>query len=105
MPQRVLSVPEFLVNYLRLYGREYPRSASDAAADCDAFNREKYQERVGEQLLRLHKAERDQHLPYDSLCPDDTGTCITCGASPIVPVTGMCGPCTFGEAETLNGNW
>lgn len=23
----------------------------------------------------------------------------------IVPVTGMCGPCTFGEADTADGNW
>jgi len=37
--------------------------------------------------------------------PDYGGNCETCGASPIVPVTGMCGPCTFGEAETINGNW
>ena len=37
--------------------------------------------------------------------PDWTGTCEVCGASPIVPATGMCGPCTFGEADTVNGNW
>lgn len=37
--------------------------------------------------------------------PDWTGTCEVCGASPIVPATGMCGPCTFGEADTVGGNW
>ncbi len=37
--------------------------------------------------------------------PDWEGTCEICGDSPIVPVTGMCGPCTFGEADTMNGNW
>jgi hypothetical protein len=37
--------------------------------------------------------------------PDWSGKCENCGASPIVPVTGMCGPCTFGEAETVGGNW
>lgn len=37
--------------------------------------------------------------------PDWTRKCSECGKSPIVPVTGMCGPCTFGEAETANGNW
>lgn len=37
--------------------------------------------------------------------PDWVGTCEVCGASPIVPATGMCGPCTFGEAETVGGNW
>lgn len=37
--------------------------------------------------------------------PDWNGKCDVCGASPIVPETGMCGPCTFGEAETAGGNW
>jgi hypothetical protein len=36
---------------------------------------------------------------------DWTGKCEACGASPIVPETGMCGPCTFGEAETAGGDW
>lgn len=33
------------------------------------------------------------------------GKCEACGASPTVKATGMCGPCTFGEAETMGGNW
>jgi hypothetical protein len=37
--------------------------------------------------------------------PDWTGKCEVCGGSPIVPATGMCGPCTFGEADTIGGNW
>jgi len=37
--------------------------------------------------------------------PDWGGQCEVCGQSPIVPITGMCGPCTFGEAGTINGNW
>ena len=37
--------------------------------------------------------------------PDWEGKCEVCGASPIVPATGMCGPCTFGEADTVAGNW
>ena len=37
--------------------------------------------------------------------PDWEGECEVCGASPVVPITGMCGPCTFGEAETIGGNW
>ncbi len=37
--------------------------------------------------------------------PDWDVECIMCGMSPILPLTGMCGPCTFGEAETINGNW
>ena len=37
--------------------------------------------------------------------PDWTKKCEVCGADPIVPVTGMCGPCTWGEADTMNGEW
>lgn len=36
--------------------------------------------------------------------PDWTKTC-QCGDTPIVPATGLCGPCTFGEADTAGGNW
>lgn len=39
------------------------------------------------------------------MVPDWGGKCEVCGQKPIVPSTGMCGPCTFGEAETANGNW
>lgn len=39
------------------------------------------------------------------IIPDWTKQCEVCEASPIVPLTGLCGPCTFGEAETVNGNW
>jgi hypothetical protein len=37
--------------------------------------------------------------------PDWSRTCEVCGARPVVPSTGMCGPCTFGEADTAEGNW
>ncbi len=37
--------------------------------------------------------------------PDYDGECEVCGASPIVPATGLCGPCTWGEADTAGGNW
>lgn len=37
--------------------------------------------------------------------PDWTKSCDNCGESPIVPATGLCGPCTFGEADTAGGNW
>ncbi len=37
--------------------------------------------------------------------PDWSGECSTCGSSPTVPATGLCGPCTFGEASTAGGNW
>jgi hypothetical protein len=37
--------------------------------------------------------------------PDWNKKCMVCAQSPIVPMTGMCGPCTFGEADTAGGNW
>lgn len=37
--------------------------------------------------------------------PDDTRKCEVCYASPVVNATGLCGPCTFGEADTINGDW
>jgi ribosomal protein L37E len=34
------------------------------------------------------------------------GECESCGQETIlVAIVGMCGPCTFGEAKTINGNW
>ncbi len=47
----------------------------------------------------------DDKKPDPDTEPDWTGSCESCGASPIVPVTGLCGPCTWGEAETAGGNW
>lgn len=37
--------------------------------------------------------------------PDWSKDCSICGDSPIVPLTGMCGPCSFGDASTVGGNW
>ena len=37
--------------------------------------------------------------------PDWESECEVCGTVPIVPETGLCGPCTFGESETTGGNW
>lgn len=31
--------------------------------------------------------------------------CEVCCATPTVHPTGLCGPCCFGESDTLNGNW
>lgn len=36
---------------------------------------------------------------------DWTRACENCGQKPVVNITGLCGPCTWGEAETINGNW
>ena len=45
-------------------------------------------------------------VPHDPETePDWEHECELCGARPIVPITGMCGPCTFGESDTIGGNW
>ena len=31
--------------------------------------------------------------------------CTVCGQVPTVHPTELCGPCCFGEADTINGNW
>ena len=36
---------------------------------------------------------------------DWTRECEICDQTPVVNATGLCGPCTFGEAKTLGGNW
>ena len=61
----------------------------------------------------MSKPNQKQHGKPQSKTPDESaetrpdwsGKCENCGASPIVPVTGMCGPCTFGEVDTAGGNW
>ncbi len=50
-------------------------------------------------------SHRHAKHPNPETDPDWTGKCENCGESPIVPSTGMCGPCTFGEASTVAGNW
>lgn len=57
----------------------------------------------------VHQQWKDEEV--NDLCrdcetePDWDHECEVCGMSPILPVTGMCGPCTFGEADTILGNW
>ena len=44
-------------------------------------------------------------LKEADLEPDWQEKCAVCGALPTLPLTGMCGPCTFGEADSAGGNW
>ena len=37
--------------------------------------------------------------------PDWASKCDVCGSSPVMPETGMCGPCSTGEADTALGDW
>lgn len=48
---------------------------------------------------------RKPHVIDGDLEPDYTHKCEVCGSTPVMPATGMCGPCTTGESETVGGNW
>ena len=37
--------------------------------------------------------------------PDYAVACTVCGAEPTVHPTELCGPCCFGEVDTLGGDW
>lgn len=37
--------------------------------------------------------------------PDWQHGCENCGSKPTLPVSGLCGPCHFGIAETTGGGW
>ena len=41
----------------------------------------------------------------EAFAADYTRECEVCGSKPVVNETGLCGPCTFGEADTVGGNW
>jgi len=58
-------------------------------------------------LLSQQHHFRVKHDPdFNSLPKGDwSRKCEVCGQSPVVIETGLCGPCTFGEADTAGGNW
>lgn len=55
--------------------------------------------------LQKENDKYKSHVCLECVEPDWERQCFNCEETPIVPVTGMCGPCTFGEAETAGGNW
>lgn len=57
------------------------------------------------EAIKLTEGPVQNELHDDEMEPDWSGKCEVCDQSPIVPMTGMCGPCTFGEADTVAGNW
>lgn len=66
-------------------------------------SRERYQRR----------RQQSQPLPEQPIASSDDSEssknwdvkCMNCNATPTVGDTELCGPCCFGEAETMNGNW
>lgn len=49
--------------------------------------------------------DKNPDLNAEAFAADYTRKCEVCDGKPVVNATGLCGPCTFGEAETINGNW
>jgi hypothetical protein len=37
--------------------------------------------------------------------PKWTEICDNCGQTPVVPISGLCGPCHFGTADAVHGGW
>jgi hypothetical protein len=86
--------------------RKRKRKPRPAAAGNTAYKPPTGPARSAEEhAARLREAELLQGLPEGSLSPDWAGRCMQCGESPTLRLTGLCGPCTFGEAETYGGNW
>lgn len=56
---------------------------------------------------RAKKKERSHSKrKLDSLDDKEWGICMSCGFETfLVEDLGLCGPCCWGEAETINGNW
>lgn len=55
--------------------------------------------------MTKRKERKRKPLAEAGVEPDWTRTCEVCGQPPVVSATGLCGPCTFGEADTAGGNW
>ena len=55
--------------------------------------------------VHLLGANYTTHEFGDEDSKDWGGQCCVCDASPCVAGTDLCGPCCFGEAETVGGNW
>ncbi len=43
--------------------------------------------------------------PADPFAADHSRRCAVCGDSPVVTLSGLCGPCTFGGAEQAAAVW
>lgn len=55
--------------------------------------------------LKLSEDAKRRKITLEDVRPDWTRECSSCGAKPVVPVTGLCGVCTWGDPECAGGNW
>lgn len=78
--------------------RDKPHSREKSAHLIDCHNC------LGKRKSQMTKVAKAREAA-PNIDADWGGRCDICGQSPTVPETGMCGPCTFGESETMGGNW
>lgn len=59
--------------------------------------------------MNIEKLEEEQKKIAKEIAKEDGksfGECESCGFETVlVEEVGLCGPCCFGEADTINGNW
>lgn len=61
---------------------------------------------VDDNAVYQHARMKHGSMPTeDDWEPNLEGECSVCGGKPVHPLTGMCGPCSFGEADTVGGDW
>lgn len=53
----------------------------------------------------MEQQEKPDLEALSAFRPDWTGQCDVCGQAPVVAATGLCGPCTWGESDTIGGAW
>lgn len=58
-------------------------------------------------IKKLEEIQKKNDIKIASEDEDkEFGECKSCGFETVlVAEIGLCGPCCFGEADTINGNW
>lgn len=67
--------------------------------DMDTFKR--VPKLVYAYYMEWASERKEQDNPFEKM----DVPCTVCGEKPTVRASGLCGPCTWGEADTINGNW
>mgnify|MGYP003512630359 CR=1 FL=1 len=60
--------------------------------------------------MNIDELQTSMNALESGICEDDDnkilGECESCGMDTVlVEDIGLCGPCCFGDADTINGNW
>jgi hypothetical protein len=55
--------------------------------------------------MTQNTAEHEELENLAAFRPNWRHRCTVCAAIPVVSATGLCGPCTWGESDTVGGAW